>query len=185
MEEFKKEKDHKIELASMMNRMKVKKQSFFDDVFIVNIGIWPQNQEHLSSLSQFQKRILSDIVSFADNPNFPNLFFLQGKAWTGKTFLTNTLINTLGDIGTEYFMSATKGIAASQNNGSSTIHSLFHLSIDQEKRNDAFTSNIEKNTFAALVIICLAICVSDNWRIKKKKKKYHDDQTIYTIDQWE
>lgn len=162
MEEFKKEKDHKIELVSMMNRMKVSKQSFFDDVFIVNIGPLPQNQEHLSSLSQCQKRILSNIISFADNPNFPNLFFLQGKAGTGKTFLINSLINTLGDIGRECFMSATTGITASQNNGSSTIHSLFHLSIDQEKKNDAFTSNTEKNTFAELVIICLANCVSDN-----------------------
>ena len=48
MEEFENEKDLKIGLVSMMNKMNVKRLSF-DDVFIVNINPFAQNREYLSS----------------------------------------------------------------------------------------------------------------------------------------
>jgi Cdc6-like AAA superfamily ATPase len=60
--------------------------------------------------------------------------FLQGPAGTGKTFTVKALINTLESCFKKCLICGTTGIAAVQYPGGTTLHSLFHLGIDEELR---------------------------------------------------
>ena len=87
------------------------------------------------------------MLGFVESECSENLCFLQGAASTGKTFLIKTFLNILQANGKKCLISDTTGIAASQYKGATTVHSLFHLTIDKE-RISTFTSNIQKNAYA-------------------------------------
>ena len=71
-----------------------------------------------------------------------NLMFIQGRAGTGKTFLTNQIIKSLKEINKKIVICGTTGIAASSYEGGCTVHSIFALGIAQQESKISFRSNI-------------------------------------------
>lgn len=146
-EDIKDEYALKKELVSLLNRMKVKRQDFFNDIPLIYHNPYVIDQEIPPSLLPSQKDVLEKLLGLVESECSENLCFLQGAAGTGKTFLIKTFLNILQANGKKFLISATTGIAASQYKGATTVHSLFHLTIDKE-RISTFTSNIQKNTYA-------------------------------------
>jgi hypothetical protein len=60
-----------------------------------------------------------------DGQHYP-YFFITGSAGTGKSFITNLIINELNDRNQNYLLMAPTGVAA-QNIGGHTIHSLLRI----------------------------------------------------------
>ena len=94
----------------------------------------------------FVDSVLNILQAHSEDSNAPYLMFLQGRAGTGKTYTTNTLINQLRTNSKKVLVSGSTGIAASQYHGGQTVHSLFALSIDQKYSNSEFKCNIGKKT---------------------------------------
>jgi Cdc6-like AAA superfamily ATPase len=98
----------------------------------------------MEDLNPEQQNIALQIIN-AVTENGPNLLFLQGAAGTGKTFTVRTIIHYLRSQGRKCLICGTTGIAAVQYPGGTTLHSLFHLGIDEEWRK-GFRSNIGQQT---------------------------------------
>ena len=78
--------------------------------------------------------------------------FLQGRAGTGKTFLTNQLINLLISKNKHVLVSGSTGMAASQYIGGVTVHSLFSLGMDHQDDEAVFKCNIGHDTYKAAML---------------------------------
>jgi hypothetical protein len=60
------------------------------------------------------------------------LMFRQRSAGTGKTFMVKIVISPLEYCGKNCLICGTTGIATAQYRGGRTLHSLFHLGIDEQ-----------------------------------------------------
>ena len=84
-------------------------------------------------LLTLEQRTVSDaIVDAVLNPNYtvPNLFFIDGPAGTGKTFVYRYLIERLRGNNLSISSTAWVGVAASLLQGGQTIHSFYNLPIE-------------------------------------------------------
>jgi ATP-dependent exoDNAse (exonuclease V) alpha subunit len=86
------------------------------------------------------------------------LMFLQGTAGTGKTFTIKAVITALESYRKKCFIYRTTGIAAVQYPGGTTLHSLFHLGID-EQLSGGFRSNIGRGNHQAAHILAADLII--------------------------
>jgi hypothetical protein len=84
----------------------------------------------LSLLTPEQHSVASQIID-AVMQKTDQLMFLQGSAGTGKTVTAKALIKALESRRKKCLICGTTGIAAVQYPGGTTLHSLFHLGIDE------------------------------------------------------
>jgi ATP-dependent DNA helicase PIF1 len=76
-----------------------------------------------------------------DGQHYP-YFFITGSAGTGKSFITNLIINELNSKNQDYLLMAPTGVAA-QNIGGHTIHSLLRIHSQGSSYQTLAFSNIE------------------------------------------
>ena len=112
-------------------------------------------------LNPNQKSIFDKIVNNVVNSESGHLMFLQGRAGTGKTFLTNCIISHLRSLGKKLLICGTTGIAAAQYPDGCTIHSLFGLGIDKNSVGAAFKSNIGAKTYKGQMIMNADLLIID------------------------
>ncbi|GBM91219.1 hypothetical protein AVEN_211510-1 [Araneus ventricosus] len=86
------------------------------------------------------------------------LFFLDGPAGTGKTFLYSTLLHTIRGKGHHVTPEASTGIAATLLNGGRTAHSVFKIPI---VLNATSTCNVKPNTHEAKLICDTKLIILD------------------------
>jgi RecG-like helicase len=85
----------------------------------------------LSLLTPEQHSIASQIID-AVMQKTDQLMLLQGSVWSGKTFMVKALIKARESTRKKALICGTTGIAAVQYPGETTLHSLFHLGIDEQ-----------------------------------------------------
>jgi tRNA(Met) C34 N-acetyltransferase TmcA len=115
--------------------------------------------QSLVGLMTEQRMIASEIMdAVASKTN--QLMFLQGAAGTGKTYTVKALISALQSRRRKCLICATTGIAAVQYPRGTTLHSLFHLGID-EQFTGRFQSNIGRGTPQAEYILSADLIIID------------------------
>jgi hypothetical protein len=106
------------------------------------------------SLSTSQKMVADSIIEAVKAKN-GGILFLQGRAGTGKTFTVNAIINELEkDPEISCLVTGSTGIAASQYDGATTLHSLFKLGIDTDQTDPStgIVTKIGKGTYLARML---------------------------------
>jgi hypothetical protein len=98
----------------------------------------------LSLLTPEQHSVASHIIDTVMQKT-DQLMFLQGSAGTGKTFMVKALIKALESTRKKRLICGTTGIAAIHYPGGTTLHSPFHLGIDEQSRG-IFHSNVGRGT---------------------------------------
>jgi hypothetical protein len=114
---------------------------------------------NLSLLTPEQHSVASKIVKVALHETH-QLMFLQGSAGTGQIFTTKALINALQSHRNKCLICGTTGVAAVQDPGKTTLHSLFRLGIDEQSRG-GFRSNIGRGTRLARYILAAHLIIID------------------------
>ena len=111
-----------------------------------------KGMEMYELLNEDQRLIVDRILGSCGLQSFPNadgadrLFFMDGPAGTGKTFVYNTIMRILRGHGKTVFPVAPTGIAATLLDGGRTVHSRFKLPVPM---NETSTSSIKPGDFAA------------------------------------
>jgi hypothetical protein len=123
--------------------------------------IAPPSVDHpaWSRLTEEQRIVASEIIDAVTRETH-QLMFLQGSAGTGKTFMVKAVIAALESRGKKCLVCGTTGIAAVQYPGGTTLHSLFHLGID-EQFTGSFRSNIGRDTPLARHILAADLIIID------------------------
>ncbi|GBM64684.1 hypothetical protein AVEN_175186-2 [Araneus ventricosus] len=103
-----------------------------------------KGQINARKLNEGQKLVFDIILEaiYDNNEDTSRLFFLDGPAGTGKTFLYDTLLHTISGKGHHVTPVASRGIAATLLNGGRTAHSVFKIPI---VFNATSTCNVEPN----------------------------------------
>ncbi|GBN17337.1 hypothetical protein AVEN_141499-1 [Araneus ventricosus] len=103
-----------------------------------------KGQINARKLNEEQKLVFHIILKtiYDNKEDTSRLFFLDGPAGTGKTFLYNTLLHTTRGKGHHVTPVASSGIAATLLNGGRTAHSVFKIPI---VLNATSTCNVEPN----------------------------------------
>ncbi|KMQ87777.1 hypothetical protein RF55_12854 [Lasius niger] len=105
----------------------------------------------LSTLNAEQKHVYDIVMRAIENENeSQRLFFIDGFAGSGKTYLFNTFMSVIRGRNEIILPCASTGIAATLLKGGRTYHSLFKLSIPLD---DGAKSNIRGNSQAARELI--------------------------------
>jgi hypothetical protein len=131
----------------------------------------------LSLLTPMQHSVASQMIG-AVMQKTDQLMFLQGSAGTGKTFTVKALIKALESTRKKCLICGTTGIAAVQYPGGTTLHSLFHLGIDEQSRG-SFYSNVGRRTplarhiFAADLIIMDEVSMLTPWATNRVSLTLH------------
>ena len=133
-------------MASLFIRCNINIPNFLEPWLSYESQTNAEEEFDLSKLTNDQKNIIFDIEKRIKDCS-GNLMFIQGRAGTGKTFLTKTLIGYLENQNFKILISGTTGIAASQYNRGTTIHSLFSLGLDDNESSTVFHTNIGKKTY--------------------------------------
>ncbi|GBM65839.1 hypothetical protein AVEN_12894-1 [Araneus ventricosus] len=109
-----------------------------------------KGQINAQKLNEEQKLVFDILKAIYDNKeDTSRLFFLDGPAGTGKTFLYNTLLHTIRGKGHHVTPVASTGIAATLLNGGRAAHSVFKIPI---VLNATSTCNVKTNTQEAKLI---------------------------------
>ncbi|KMQ84670.1 hypothetical protein RF55_17343 [Lasius niger] len=113
----------------------------------------------LSTLNAEQKHVYDIVMRAIQNENEPQrLFFIDGFAGSGKTYLFNTFLSVIRGRNEIVLPCASTGIAATLLKGGRTYHSLFKLSIPID---DRAKSNIRGNSQAARELITAKLIIWD------------------------
>ncbi|KMQ90800.1 hypothetical protein RF55_9409 [Lasius niger] len=113
----------------------------------------------LSTLNAEQKHVYDIVMQAIENENEPQrLFFIDGFAGSGKTYLFNTFLCVIRGKNEIVLPCASTGIAATLIKGGRTYHSLFKLSIPID---DGTKSNIRGNSQAARELINAKLIIWD------------------------
>ncbi|GBN15495.1 hypothetical protein AVEN_64869-1 [Araneus ventricosus] len=104
-----------------------------------------KGQINAQVLNEEQKLVFDIILKaiYDNKEDTSRLFFLDGPAGTGKTFLYNTWLHTIRDKGHHVNPVASTGIAETLVNGGRTAHSVFKIPI---VLNTTSTCNVKPNT---------------------------------------
>ena len=139
-------------------------------------------EESQIMLNEGQQNFVDSLIAIVKNHKSTNigpyLMFLQGRAGTGKTFTTNTLISLLRNEGYKVLVTGTTGIAASQYEGGQTVHSMFGLSIDQKIKDNEFHCNIGLDTKRAEELINADLIIIDEISMMTVKTATGVDYTL-------
>ncbi|POS86604.1 hypothetical protein EPUL_001629 [Erysiphe pulchra] len=100
-----------------------------------------------------------------DNEIRPNIFFLQGPAGTGKTFLYKTLCNYYRSQGIIVLCVASSGIASLLLPGGSTAHFIFRIPIECA---DSSRCRISRQTKLARLLIATKLIIWDEVNMQNK-----------------
>jgi hypothetical protein len=113
-------------------------------------------EEQISSLNEHQKAAFDSIISSVDQGS-GSVFFLDGPAGTGKTYLYNVLSSYLKKINKTTIQLATTGIAADLLEDGRTVHSGMKLPVplteSSVSRLQPFTPEAERVIGASLILI--------------------------------
>ncbi|XP_071570011.1 uncharacterized protein [Temnothorax nylanderi] len=113
----------------------------------------------LSTLNAEQKHVYDIVMRAIENQNeLHRLFFIDGFAGSGKTYLFNTFLSVIRGRNEIVLPCASTGIAATLLKGGRTYHSLFKLSIPID---DSVKSNIRGNSQAARELIIAKLIIWD------------------------
>lgn len=114
-----------------------------------------------------QRRFVDDVRARIDAPNSPgsNLFFLDGPAGTGKTFVLRTLIDYVRSQRKQFIATAFTGIAASLMPTGRTSHSVFKLPVPLLHNSN---SSILPNTREARALIAADVIFWDEISMSPK-----------------
>ncbi|XP_072754275.1 uncharacterized protein [Anoplolepis gracilipes] len=113
----------------------------------------------LSTLNDEQKHVYNIVIRVIDNENEPQrLFYIDGFAGSGKTYLFNTFLSVIRRRNEIIIPCASTGIAATLLKGGKTYHSLFKLLIPID---DGAKSNIRGNSQAARELISAKLIIWD------------------------
>jgi hypothetical protein len=93
-----------------------------------------------------------------------NSLSLHDSAGTGKTCTIKALIKTIHSHRKNYLICGATGIPTVQYPGGTTLHSPFHLKIDEKSRGD-FRSNIRHTTPLAQYILAAELILIDEGSI--------------------
>ncbi len=115
-------------------------------------------EQNFKSLNQEQLLVTSKIVDSIKEKSPQKLFFVNGSAGTGKTFIYNTLAYFLEAHEQVFVTSAVTGIASLLLHKGTTMHSALKLPIECEKGSYL---NIEKNTNVGARMKALKLIVID------------------------
>ena len=114
-------------------------------------------QQRLGQLNEEQHAAYDAIINAIEN-NTPKMFFLNGPAGTGKTFLYNTICYHLRGNGMIVLCVASSGIAALLLIGGRTAHSTFRIPI---QLHDGKSCSIKKGTHLADLIKIVSAIIWD------------------------
>ncbi|GBM71541.1 hypothetical protein AVEN_219403-1, partial [Araneus ventricosus] len=119
-----------------------------------------KGQINAQKLNEEQKLVFDIILKaiYDNKEDTSRLFFLDGPAGTGKTFLYNTLLHTTRGKGHHVTTVASTGIAATLLNGGRTAHSVFKIPI---VLNATSTCNVKPNTQEAKLICDTKLIIWD------------------------
>ncbi|XP_072744811.1 uncharacterized protein [Anoplolepis gracilipes] len=112
----------------------------------------------LSTLNDEQKHVYDIVIRAIYNENEPQrLFYIDGFAGSGKTYLFNTFLSVIRGKN-EMIIPCASTVIAALLKGGRTYHSLFKLSIPID---DGAKSNIRGNTQAARKLISAKLIIWD------------------------
>ncbi|GBN28218.1 hypothetical protein AVEN_191803-1 [Araneus ventricosus] len=119
-----------------------------------------KGQINAQKLNEEQKLVFDIILKaiYDNKEDTSRLFFLDGPAGTGKTFLYNTLLPTIRGKRHDITPVASTGIAATLLNGGRTAHSVFKISI---VLNATSTCNVKPSTQKAKLIYDTKLIIWD------------------------
>ncbi|XP_071636386.1 ATP-dependent DNA helicase pif1-like [Temnothorax longispinosus] len=116
-------------------------------------------EDLLLTLNAEQKHVYDFVMRAIENENeVKRLFFIDGFAGSGKTYLFNTLLSVIRGRNEVVLPGASTGIAATLLKGGRTYHSLFKLTIPIDKTTK---SSIRGNTQEARELISAKIIIWD------------------------
>ncbi|GBL74353.1 hypothetical protein AVEN_235329-1 [Araneus ventricosus] len=119
-----------------------------------------KGQINAQKLNEEQKLVFDIILKaiYDNKEDTSRLFFLDGPAGTGKTFLYNTLLHKIRGKGHHVTPVASTGFATSLLNGGRTAHSVFKIPI---VLNATSTCNVKPNTQEAKLICDTKLIIWD------------------------
>ena len=127
-------------------RKEIREEKMYD------AAIEKQLFEEMPDLNAEQQIIFDDVVKSVESrsPSFKNVFYADGPAGSGKTFLYRKLIHYLRAKGHIVLIVAVSGIAALLLPGGRTAHSRFRLQVPLPLEGGA--ANIKANSNAAKLL---------------------------------
>jgi hypothetical protein len=133
--------------------------------------------ELLNQLNPYQRHVYTAIESSVLN-NSRQTFFVYGYGGTGKTFLWNTLLDSIRNKGKIAVAVASSGIAALLLPGGRTPHSCFRIPLDIQ---DDSMCAIKKNTHLAEFIQQTSLIIWDEAPVNHKHCFEAFDRTLRDI----
>ena len=117
--------------------------------------------DDMPDLNKEQQAIFDDVVESVVNhsPSFKNVFYVDGPAGSGKTFLYRKLIHYLRSKGLIVLIVAVSGIAALLLPGGRTVHSRFRLPVPLPL--EGATANITANSGTAQLLRITSLLIWD------------------------
>ena len=115
----------------------------------------------MPGLNKEQQTIFDDVVKSVENlgPSFKNVFYVDGPAGSGKTFLYRKLIHYLRSKGLIVLIVAVSGIAALLLPGGRTAHSRFRLQVPLPL--EGAIANITANSDTAKLLRITSLLIWD------------------------
>ncbi|WVZ95295.1 hypothetical protein U9M48_041079 [Paspalum notatum var. saurae] len=133
--------------------------------------------DQLSKLNLNQKHIYDAIVHSVNN-DIGGTFFVYGFGGTGKTFLWNTLLNSVRSTGKIALAVASSGIASLLLPGGRTPHSRFRIPLDIHEHS---VCSIKKNTHLAELVLQTSLVIWDEAPVNHKHCFEALDRTLRDI----
>ncbi|POS81703.1 hypothetical protein EPUL_006620, partial [Erysiphe pulchra] len=152
-----------------------------DNTLIANALNYNQEEEriqHSESISMFspgQQQAYSTIINTVDTNIRPDIFFLQGSAGTGKTFLYKTLCNYYRSQGGIVLCVASSSIASLLLPGGSMANSLFRIPIECT---DTSRCHISRQTKLERLLSVTKLIIWDEVTMQNKHNFNAVDKTL-------
>ena len=169
-------------MTTLLEQMHMMIPDFLGDD-IVNEEITLNEKIDSAILNNLQKYIVKKIYEKMLNNDIDNhnLFFIQGRAGTGKTYTTNVIINVLRKCGYKVLVTGTTGIAATQYEQGMTCHSLFKLKIDKNVSGNEFKCNVGYGTYRAKEILESHLIIIDEISMLTIQTAHDIDYTLRSL----
>lgn len=168
-------------MRTLMEQMHMMIPDFLGDEIIEDDIIINESVDS-AILNDLQKYAVKSIYEKIVNNNVEsNLFFIQGRAGTGKTYTTNVIINVLRKKGYKVLVTGTTGIAATQYEHGMTCHSLFKLKIDQNINGNEFSCNVGYGTYRAKEILDADLIIIDEISMLTIQTAHNIDYTLRSL----
>ncbi|KAJ1270576.1 hypothetical protein BS78_06G062800 [Paspalum vaginatum] len=158
-------------MTMLQNRLLMDEQAYDPDVLSTEAS------DQLSKLNPNQKHIYDAILHSVNN-NICQTFFVYGFGGTGKTFLWNSLLNSVRSEGKIALAVASSGIASLWLPGGRTPHSRFRIPLDIHEHS---LYCIKKNTHLAELVQETSLIIWDEAPVNHKHCFEALDRTLKDI----